>query len=69
MRIRLSPLAHGKKQIKNIVNQLHFKSLIISQTSFKTPETSLKVSFHNYSSSNIIVYEDVLITKKNNIRR
>jgi len=43
--------------------------LIISQTSFKTPETSLKVSFHNYSSSNIIVYEDVLITKKNNIRR
>jgi hypothetical protein len=57
MRIRLSPLAHDKKQIKNISNKLHFKSSIISQTSFK-------VGFHNNSSSSIIVYEDVLIAIK-----
>ena len=47
-----------KDILKNILNKLHFKSPIISQTSFK-------VSFHNYSSSSIIVYKDVLITKKN----
>ena len=46
-----------KNRLKTILNKLHFKSPIISQTSFK-------VSFHNYSSSSIIVYEDVLITKK-----
>ena len=46
-----------KNRLKNILNKLHFKSSIISQTSFK-------VGFHNNSSSNIIVYEDVLIAKK-----
>jgi len=54
----------AKNRLKNILNKLHFKSSIISQTSFKISDTSLKVSFHNYSSSSIIVYEDVLITKK-----
>ena len=46
-----------KDRLKNILNKLHLKSPIISQTSFK-------VSFHNYFSRVIIVYQDVLITKK-----
>ncbi|RYE14783.1 MAG: hypothetical protein EOP34_05545 [Rickettsiales bacterium] len=54
----------AKNRLKTILNKLHFKSSIISQTSFKISETSLKVSFHNCSSSSIIVYEDVFITKK-----
>jgi hypothetical protein len=57
MGIRLSPLAHDKKHIKNTLNKLHFKSSIISHTRFK-------VSFNKNSSSSLIVYEDVLITKK-----
>jgi hypothetical protein len=60
MRIRLSPLAHDKKnRLKCILNKLYIKSPIILQTRFK-------LSFHNYSSSSIIVYEDVFITKKKN---
>ena len=45
--------------LKNTLNKLYFKSSIISHT-----HTRFKVSFHNNSSSSLIVYENVLITKK-----
>ena len=45
--------------LKNTLNKLYFKSSIISHT-----HTRFKVSFHNNYSSSLIVYENVLITKK-----
>jgi hypothetical protein len=58
MRIRLSPLASDKIHIKKHI-KLYFKSSIISHT-----HTRLKVNFNKNSSSSLIVYENVLITKK-----
>jgi hypothetical protein len=58
MRIRLSPLASDKIHIKKHI-KLYFISSIISHT-----HTSFKVSFHKNYSSSLIVYESVLITKK-----
>jgi group I intron endonuclease len=57
MRIRLSPLAMTRNTLNNTLNKLHFKGSIISHIGFK-------VGFHNNSSSSLIVYEDVLINKK-----
>ena len=51
-----------KNRLKNTLNKLHFKSWIISQTSFTA-------NFHNNTARSIIVYENVLIAKKKDIRK